>query len=98
MTADRAALVEKVARALCEQRGQHPESVCYRLKLDGSRETIRRWMNYTREAADAIDFALEEAAKTIEAEIVDEPFDIYERAKNAARRYDAAQIRRLKSD
>jgi hypothetical protein len=51
MTVDRrAALVERVARLMCEQRGQHPDSVCYLLKIDGGHETIRRWMNYTNDA------------------------------------------------
>jgi hypothetical protein len=100
MTADRrAALVEKVARLMCEQRGQHPDSVCYRLKIDGGHETIRRWMNYTNDATAAIDLiraeVLEEAAKAVEAEI-DEAYTMEDRAKNAARRYAATAIRALK--
>lgn len=68
---DRAALVEKVARLMCEQRGQHPDSVCYRLKIDGGHETIRRWMNYTNDATALLSLiraeVLEEAARVADA-------------------------------
>jgi len=72
MTSDRrAALVERVARLMCEQRGQHPDSVCYLLKIDGGHETIRRWMNYTNDATAAIDLirtdVLEEAARVADS-------------------------------
>ncbi len=99
MTADRAALVERVARLMCWQRGQHPDSVCYRLKIDGGHETIRRWMNYTEDATAAIDLiraeVLEEAAKKCESELVGS-FDQYSQGYNDGCKESAAAIRALK--
>jgi hypothetical protein len=106
MTADRAALVERVARLMCEQRGQHPDSVCYRLKIDGGHETIRRWMNYTKNATAAIDLiraeTLEEAARVADGEnghyeeTGSVPTDFMNAGRNDAAVTIAAAIRALK--
>lgn len=80
----RAALVERVARVLADGQGEHQEGV---------------WSLYAKDATAAIDLirneVLEEAVRVVEGEITG-PWSDEDRAKNAARRYDAAAIRALK--